>query len=84
MLDGYFKRLLVVTVFAGLVSSCGSQKLMTGQNQMRSYFQEGNYDKAETIADSLKKTEVYKAKDRVLYALEKGTINYFRKVPQRG
>lgn len=78
MLDSYLKRVLIVVIFSGFVASCGSQKLMTGQNQMRSSFQEGDYDRAEHIADSLKEVEVYKAKDRVLYALEKGTINYFQ------
>lgn len=77
MLDGYLKQVLAISIFAGLITGCGAQKLMTGQNQMRSSFQMGNYERAENIADSLKNNEVYKAKDRVLYALEKGTINYF-------
>lgn len=45
---------------------------------MRSSFRTGDYARASIIADRLKKDKVYKAKDRVLYALEKGTINYFQ------
>lgn len=74
---------LIRWIFAGvillaLVTGCTSQKLMSGQNQMRSSFQMGDYERAERIADSLKQEEIYQAKDRVLYALEKGTINYFQ------
>lgn len=69
---------LVLLVFLGIVSGCGSQKLVNGQNQMRAYFQSGDFERADHIADSLKEHEIYEAKDRVLYALEKGTINYFK------
>lgn len=71
-------RVLIVVFCAVLVSSCGSQRLMQGQKRMRTSFKAGNFQKAEQIADSLKKIEAYKAKDRVLYALESGTINYFQ------
>lgn len=71
-------RALVLLVFAGLITGCGSQKLMNGQDQMRASFQSGNFERADHIADSLKENEIYEAKDRVLYALEKGTINYFK------
>ncbi|NGP87535.1 hypothetical protein [Fodinibius halophilus] len=45
---------------------------------MRSYFTAGDYERAEFIADSLKNNEIYKDKDRVVYALEAGTIDYFQ------
>ncbi|MEL7833343.1 hypothetical protein [Fodinibius sp. Rm-B-1B1-1] len=45
---------------------------------MRTSFQSGDYERADFIADSLKENEIYEEKDRVLYALEKGTINYFK------
>lgn len=78
MFYGYIKRALAGFLFVGLVTGCGSQQIITGQQQMRSSFQMGNYERAERIADSLKENEVYKEKDRVLYALEKGTITYFQ------
>ncbi len=78
MFDRNIMRALVLLVFAGLITVCGSQKLMNGQKQMRTSFQSGDYERADHIADSLKENEIYKAKDRVLYALEKGTINYFK------
>ncbi len=77
VLKGYFKILLAVVTIV-IASGCGSQKLMNGQKQMRSSFKAGDFQKAERIADSLKETEAYKAKDRVLYALETGTIDYFQ------
>jgi len=73
-----FKRVFVLILIAGWVSSCGSQKLISGQKQMRVSFSQGDYAEAEHIADSLKKVEAYKEKDRVLYALETGTIDYFQ------
>ena len=78
MVEGYIKQVLVLLVLAGLITGCGSQKLMNGQKQMRMSFQSGNYDRADFIADSLKENEIYEDKDRVLYALEKGTINFFK------
>lgn len=72
------KQVSVVIVLAIFVTSCGSQQLMTGQQEMRNSFYAGNYQQAEQIADSLKEHEIYKEKDRVLYALETGTINYFQ------
>jgi len=69
---------LFIVVFVALVSGCGSQKLVNGQKQMRMSFQSGDFERADYIADSLKENEIYEAKDRVLYALEKGTINYFK------
>lgn len=45
---------------------------------MQASFHQNNYQEAEHIADSLKKVDAYKAKDRVLYALETGTIDYFQ------
>ncbi|WP_148898566.1 hypothetical protein [Fodinibius salinus] len=51
---------------------------MTGQKQMGASFQSGNYQQAASIADSLKQNDVYKAKDRVLYSLEMGTIQFFQ------
>ena len=69
---------LFLLIYVGFISACGSQKLMSGQNQMRMSFQAGDYERAARIADSLKDNEIYEAKDRVLYALEKGTINYFK------
>ena len=71
-------RVISFFILAGLISGCGSQQLMSGQEQMRSSFQSGNYQQAAHIADSLKEHEIYEEKDRVLYALEKGTIQYFR------
>lgn len=78
MLVGKTEHFLLLFVFAGILAGCGSQKLMNGQKQMRTSFQSGNYERADFIADSLKENEIYEAKDRVLYALEKGTINYFK------
>ncbi|WP_441000731.1 hypothetical protein [Fodinibius sp. SL11] len=78
MFNKQIARGIVLLVFAGLITGCGSQKLMNGQKQMRSSFQSGEYEKADHIADSLKENDIYEAKDRVLYALEKGTINYFK------
>ena len=69
---------LLLLVFAGLAAGCGSQKLINGQQQMRMSFQSGDFERADSIADSLKEHKIYEAKDRVLYALEKGTINYFK------
>ena len=69
---------LILSVTTMLISSCGSQKLMQGQRQMKSQFQAGNFERASFIADSLKENQIYQAKDRVLFALEKGTINYFQ------
>jgi hypothetical protein len=51
---------------------------MSGQEEMQASFHQNNYQEAEHIADSLKKVDAYKAKDRVLYALETGTIDYFQ------
>lgn len=73
-----YGRILVGVVLVSLLSGCASQKLMTGQHQMQSSFRMGDYERAARIADSLKEHEIYKAKDRVLYALEKGTITYFQ------
>lgn len=78
MLESKPRKLFVLLIVVGLISGCGSQQLMSGQKQMRSSFQSGNYEKADFIADSLKENEIYESKDRVLYALEKGTINYFK------
>jgi hypothetical protein len=69
---------LTMLIFAGFTTGCGSQKLVNGQKQMRLSFQLGDFERADYIADSLKENEIYEAKDRVLYALEKGTINYFK------
>lgn len=78
MVESYIKKVLLLVVFVGFITGCGSQKLMNGQKQMRTSFQSGNYERADFIADSLKENEIYEEKDRVLYALEKGTINYFK------
>ncbi|WP_138430899.1 hypothetical protein [Fodinibius saliphilus] len=45
---------------------------------MRTHFNAGNYERAEFIADSLKDNEIYQDKDRVIYALEMGTIDFFQ------
>lgn len=74
----YGKILAGVFVLA-LLAGCGSQKLMNGQQRIRNSFYAGNYQQAEHLADSLKQTEAYKKKDRVLYSLESGTIDYFQK-----
>lgn len=71
-------RLLLTLLAAVLTTSCTSQKLVSGQKEMGASFQSGNYQRAATIADSLKKNNIYKAKDRVLYSLEMGTINFFQ------
>jgi hypothetical protein len=78
MFNKQIARGILLLVFAGFLTGCGSQKLMNGQQQMRSSFQSGNFERANHIADSLKENEIYESKDRVLYALEKGTINYFK------
>lgn len=70
--------ILVCLLVTFLIAGCGSEKLVSGQKQMRASFQSGQYQEAVHIADSLKKNDVYEAKDRVLYALEKGTIRYFQ------
>lgn len=72
------KNVLGLLFFAGSMLGCASQKLSNGQQQMRMYFQSGDYHRADFIADSLRNHDIYKSKDRVLYALEKGTINYFK------
>lgn len=78
MLDGRAIGIWGLLAYLVLVTGCGSQKLVNGQNQMRASFQSGDFERADIIADSLKENEIYEAKDRVLYALEKGTINYFK------
>lgn len=78
MFYGYLKRALAGFLFVGLVTGCASQQLVTSQQKMRNSFQVGDYDRAEFIVDSLRNNEIYKDKDRVLYALEKGTISYFQ------
>lgn len=86
MRESYLLRtnqILICIILAGLIYGCGSQKLMSGQKEMRVSFQSGKYQQAAHIADSLKKNDVYKAKDRVLYALEKGTIYYFQDENQK-
>lgn len=71
------KQILPVIALAIWVTGCGSQQLMNGQKEMRNSFYAGNYQHAKHIADSLKENDIYKEKDRVLYALETGTIDYF-------
>ncbi len=78
MFNDYLLRILAGVLIVGMITGCGSQQLVTSQQQMRSSFQMGNFAKAEFIVDSLKNNEIYKDKDRVLYALEKGTITYFQ------
>lgn len=78
MLVGRVTHFLWLLFGAALIAGCGSQNLMSGQKQMRTSFQSGDYERADFIADSLKDNEIYNSKDRVLYALEKGTINYFK------
>jgi hypothetical protein len=64
---------------SGLIwSGCTSQKLASGQQQISSSFKSGDFEGASLIVDSLKENEIYKAKDRVLYALEMGTIKFFQ------
>lgn len=71
-------RVAFLVLCTALLTACTSQQLMTGQKQMGASFQAGNYQQAATIADSLKKNDIYKAKDRVLYSLEMGTIQFFQ------
>lgn len=78
MLEGTVKRILAAVIFVGLLTGCGTKKLMTGQNQVKDSFRMGDYETAERLTDKMKTDDVYKAKDRVLYALEMGTINYFQ------
>lgn len=53
-------------------------KLMDGQKEVQQEFDAGNYDQAAHIVDSLRQHDIYQRKDRVLYTLDKGTIDYFR------
>jgi len=61
-------------------SSTGDKtaQLMEGQKQVQLKFQSGDYEQASNIVDSLRQNDIYQRKDRVLYALDKGTISYFR------
>lgn len=68
---------LLFLLVIGLLVGCASKKLVSGQEQMKQSFVSGEYEEAEEVADSLKQENIYQKKDRVLYALEKGTINFY-------
>lgn len=71
-MSSYIKVLILL-----YVTSCASYKLNEGQSNLRASFSTTNYQQTAQMLQKMKRKNIYRDKDEVLYLLELGTVHHF-------
>ena len=72
----HFRHLSLVVILA-FFAGCHSYMIDDAQEDLRSSFTHGNFEKSQSQLTGMQKRSLYREKDKVLWNLENGTVQHF-------